>query len=40
MLQNTVFTFANSSPNQIIAFLGGAIFHIGFFVWVIYLVRH
>jgi hypothetical protein len=40
MLQNTVFTLANASPSQIIAFFGGAILYIAFFVWVVYLVRH
>jgi hypothetical protein len=40
MLENTVFSFANASPYQTIAFIGGAIAHIAFFVWVAYLVRH
>jgi hypothetical protein len=39
MLADTVFSFANASPYQAIAFIGGAIAHIGFFVWVVYLVR-
>lgn len=39
MLADTVFSFANASPYQWIAFVGGAIGHIGFFVWVAYLVR-
>ena len=40
MLQNTVFSFADASAIQVLAFLGGAIAHIAFFVWVVYLVRH
>jgi hypothetical protein len=40
MLADTVFSFANASPFQVIAFVGGAIAHIAFFVWVVYLVRH
>jgi hypothetical protein len=39
MLANPVFSLANSSPEQAIAFLGFAVFTIGFFVWVAYLVR-
>ena len=27
-------------PCQILAFLGGAIAHTAFFVWIVYLVRH
>ena len=40
MLPNTVFSFSDASPYQIIAFLGGAILHTAFFVWIVYLVRH
>ena len=40
MLQNTVFSFANASAIQVIAFLAGAIAHTAFFVWIVYLVRH
>lgn len=40
MLEETAFSFANASTFQIIAFIGGAIAHIAFFVWVAYLVRH
>jgi hypothetical protein len=40
MLQHTVFSFANASPSQLIAFFGGATLHIAFFVWIIYLLRH
>jgi hypothetical protein len=40
MLEDTVFSFANASPFQVAAFLGGAIGHTAFFVWVVYLVRH
>lgn len=39
MLPDTVFSFASAGPYQIIAFIGGAIAHIGFFVWVAYLIR-
>ena len=39
MLPSTVFSFANASPEQAIAFIGFALFTIGFFVWVAYLVR-
>jgi hypothetical protein len=40
MLAETAFSFANASPYQVAAFVGGAIAHVGFFVWVVYLVRH
>jgi hypothetical protein len=39
MLANSVFSLADASPEQIVAFIGFAIFTIGFFVWVAYLVR-
>ncbi len=39
MLANKVFSLANASPEQVIAFVGFAIFTIGFFAWVAYLVR-
>jgi hypothetical protein len=39
MLADTAFSFAGASPYQVIAFIGGAISHIAFFVWVVYLVR-
>ena len=39
MPPNAVFSLANASPEQAIAFFGFAIFTIGFFVWVAYLVR-
>jgi hypothetical protein len=39
MLVNKVFSLANASPEQVIAFVGFAIFTIGFFAWVAYLVR-
>jgi hypothetical protein len=39
MAPNAVFSLANASPEQVIAFFGFAIFTIGFFVWVAYLVR-
>lgn len=34
MLAETAFTFADAGFNQTLAYIGGAIFHIGFFVWV------
>ena len=40
MLEDTVFSFADASAFQVIAFIGGAIAHTAFFVWVVYLVRH
>ena len=40
MLADTVFSFTDASAFQIIAFIGGAIAHTAFFVWVVYLVRH
>ncbi|HYM99531.1 MAG TPA: hypothetical protein VET25_07295 [Aestuariivirgaceae bacterium] len=40
MLEDTVFSFANASWYQVIAYIGGAIAHTAFFVWVVYLVRH
>ena len=39
MLPNAVFSLANASPEQAIAFFGFSLFTIGFFVWVAYLVR-
>ena len=39
MPPNAVFSLANASQEQVIAFFGFAIFTIGFFVWVAYLVR-
>ena len=39
MLENTVFSLADASPIQVIAFVGFAIATIAFFVWVAYLVR-
>ncbi len=39
MLEHTTFTFANADVYQIIAFVGGAIAHTAFFVWVIWLIR-
>ena len=37
MLEHTAFSFATASPEQTIAFIGGAIAHIAFFAWVAYL---
>ena len=39
MQPNAVFSLANASPEQAIAFVGFSLFTIGFFVWVAYLVR-
>ena len=39
MLDNTVFSLAGASPEQALAFIGFAIFTVGFFVWVALLVR-
>ncbi|QFI68586.1 hypothetical protein [Sinorhizobium alkalisoli] len=38
MLPETAFSLSDAGTLQTIAFVGGAIFHIGFFVWVAYLV--
>ena len=40
MLEDTVFSLANASPIQVFAFIGGAIAHTAFFIWIIYLIRH
>jgi hypothetical protein len=39
MQANAVFSLADVSPEQVIAFVGFAIFTISFFAWVAYLVR-
>jgi hypothetical protein len=39
MPPHAVFSLADASPEQVVAFVGFAIFTIGFFVWVAYLVR-
>jgi len=39
MLADPIFSLAEASPEQIIAFIGFAAFTIGFFAWVAYLVR-
>jgi hypothetical protein len=38
MLEQTAFAFGDADFIQTLAFVGGAVFHIGFFVWVGYLV--
>ena len=38
MQPSAVFSFANASPEQAIAFFGFSLFTIGFFVWIAYLV--
>jgi hypothetical protein len=40
MLAQTAFSLDQASTSQIIAFFGGALLTIAFFVWVAYLVRH
>ena len=40
MLAHTAFSFAQASPSQLVAFFGGTVLTIAFFVWVAYLVRH
>jgi hypothetical protein len=39
MLAETTFAFADASVFQVIAFVGGAIVHVAFFVWVVWLIR-
>jgi len=39
MLANRVFSLANASPEQAIAFVGFGIVTILFFIWVAYLIR-
>jgi hypothetical protein len=39
MLAQTAFSLAEASPSQMIAFFGGAVVTIAFFVWVAFLVR-
>ena len=39
MLAQTIFSLAQASPSQVIAFFGVAVVTIAFFVWVAYLVR-
>jgi hypothetical protein len=39
MLSDAGFSLGNASPEQLIAFIGFALFTIGFFAWVAYLVR-
>jgi hypothetical protein len=38
MLPETAFSFADASVFQMIAFFGGAVAHIGFFAWVVWLI--
>jgi hypothetical protein len=37
LLAHTAFSFSTASPEQTIAFIGGAIVHVAFFIWVAYL---
>lgn len=39
MLAETAFSFETASVFQVIAFLGGAVVHTAFFIWVAWLVR-
>jgi hypothetical protein len=39
MLADTAFSLAQASPSQMIAYFGGALITIAFFVWVAYLVK-
>jgi hypothetical protein len=39
MLAHTTFSLAQASPSQMIAYFGGALVTIAFFVWVAYLVK-
>jgi hypothetical protein len=39
MLPQTAFSLANADVYQAIAFIGGAVFHTGFFIWVLWLLR-
>jgi hypothetical protein len=39
MLAHTTFSLDQASASQVIAFFGGAVTTIAFFVWVAYLVR-
>jgi len=39
MLSNTAFSFATAGPAQTIAFLGSIVAHLGFFTWIVCLVR-
>ncbi len=39
MLAHTAFSLAEASPSQLIAFFGGTVVTIAFFIWVAYLVR-
>lgn len=38
MLTETAFSLAHATPEEIIALCGFVAFHIGFFVWLVYLV--
>jgi hypothetical protein len=39
MLAHTAYSLAQSSPSQMIAYFAGAIAHIAFFAWIVWLVR-
>ncbi len=39
MLSDTMFSLSHASPSQIIAFVGFALFTIGFFIWVAWLAK-
>lgn len=39
MLAHTAFSLAQESPSQMIAYFAGAVVHVAFFAWIIWLVR-
>jgi hypothetical protein len=39
MLAQTAFSIAQASPSQMIAYFAGAVVHIAFFAWIVWLVR-
>jgi hypothetical protein len=39
MLAHTAFSIAQASPSQMIAYFAGAVAHVAFFAWIIWLVR-
>jgi hypothetical protein len=39
MVTETTFSLAHATPEEIIAIVGFVAFHLGFFIWLLYLVR-
>jgi hypothetical protein len=39
MLAQTAFSLVQTSPSQMIAYFAGAVAHIAFFAWIVYLLR-